>query len=106
MYWALFAFLAVGFGLGMWEFLEIGHSKKLCGEYTYQSNLPLMFSSPLFKLWKFVGQSGLLIVPLVGWSHGFLLAIAATAAFVAVGAAVGFGIQWAIEASVRGRESA
>ncbi len=105
MYWALFSFLAFGFGLGMWEFLEIEHSKKLSGEYTYQSNLPLAFSSPLFKLWKFVGQCGLLIVPLVGWSRGFLMATGATAAFVAVGAAIGFGIQWAIEASVRRRAS-
>jgi hypothetical protein len=90
----------------MWEFLEIERSKKLCGEYTYQSNLPLPYSSPVFKLWKFVGQCGFFIVPLVGWSRGFLLAIGATAAFVAVGAATGFGIQWAIESSVRRRESA
>ncbi len=46
------------------------------------------------------------IVPLVRWSRGLLLAVGATVAFVVVGAAIGFGTQWAIEASVRRRESA
>lgn len=106
LHWTLFAVLAFGFGLGMWEFLEIERSKKLCGEHAYRSNLPLSFSWLVFKLWKFIGQCGVIIVPAVAWSRGFPWAIGAEAAFIAAGAAIGFGIQWSIEASVRRSESA
>jgi hypothetical protein len=106
MYWTLFAFLSIGFGLGMWEFLEIERSKKLCGQFTYMSNLPRVFSFRSFKLWKFIGQCGLFVVPGVGWNRGFLWALGYEVAFVAIGSAIGFGIHWAIEASVRRQESA
>lgn len=104
MLWVAFIFLAFGFGLGMWEFLEIERSKKLRGEM-YRSNLPLSFSWPLFKLWKFIGQCGFLIVPAVSWRHGFLWALGSEVVFVAAGATIGFGIQWSIESLVRRQES-
>ena len=102
---AIFAVLAFGFGLGMWEFLEVESCKKLCGEYAYQSNLPRSFSWPVFKLWKFSGEAGFFAVAWVGWKHGFLGSIGFSAAYVALGALIGFGIQWSIEALVRREES-
>ena len=97
MYWAIFAFLTFCFGVGMWEFLVIEQSKKLRGN-DYRSNLPRSFSSPVFKLLTLAGHSGIIIVPLIGWSRGFLWAVGSTAVFVILGAAIGFAIPRAIGA--------
>lgn len=54
----------------------------------------------MLKFWKFVGQCGIFVVPAIAWGHGFLAALGSEVAFVVIGCAIGYGMLWAIEASV------
>jgi hypothetical protein len=92
VYWMVFAFLAFGFGLGMWEFLETARSKKRWGD-KYSMNLPPEFSWVAFKLWKSAGQAGILVFPFVAWSLGEPWALGSGMAIVIVGSAIGFALR-------------
>lgn len=99
----LFFVFSLLFSLGVWESVATFHAKRSHGD-SYNRELPRTFFMPTFQVLKLMGQSGVIIVPWIAWSHGPLWAIGLGIALFIVGGAIGCAIPAAIEAGVRREE--
>lgn len=82
MRWATVIFLAFCFGLSYWEYATRRRLGMSPYGNQYGFELPRVFASPAFQILRLLGSAGIILVPLISWSQGFLWGLAAMTVFL------------------------